>query len=183
MNSDKTKAVMSDMRTSMDYLAKAAPIIKQLLNGGDILPVEGSDDEVCKMLDLTCGIDYFHVYKSGLTWGIASRMQYECEKGWNTFTVRMKRESGAQTEYEKRKTAIEHGGEYPYLTMQGYFDKSSELISLAIAKTIDVMRCVDEDVGYYQHTKQDKIGQAAFYVIPWDRMKRAGYNVLIYNRD
>lgn len=183
MSLDKTAVVISDMRTSMDYLVKAEPVIKQLLNGGEILPVEGSDDEVCKMLDLTCGIDYFHVYSNGLTWGIASRMQPNCSKGWNTFTVRMKRESGAKTEYEKRKFAIDHNGEYPFLTMQGYFDRNNNVISLAIAKTVDVMNCVENDIGYYRHTGQDKTGQAEFYVIPWDKMKQAGYKVLIYERE
>lgn len=178
---NKVEYVMNDMRTSMGYLAKAENIIKRLLNGGDLLPVEGSDDEVCKMLDLTCGIDYFHVYNNGLTWGVASRMQYNCDTGWNTFTVRTERESGAKTEFEKRKFAIQHGGEYPFLTMQGYFDKNENVISLGIAKTIDVMDCVDKGVGYYQHTKNDKIGQAKFYVIPWENMMKSGYKVLVYN--
>lgn len=172
--------VINDMRTSMKYLVKAEPIIKHLLNGGDILPVEGSDNEVCTMLDMTCGIDYFHVYQNGLTWGIGSRMQYKCARGWNTFTVRMSRESGAKTEYEKRRFAIEHHGEYPFLSMQGYFDIDDNLISLAIARTIDVLECVEKGLGYYQHTKYDKIGQAQFYVVPWLKMVEAGYKVLIY---
>lgn len=164
------------------WVAKAEPIIKRLLNGGDILPVEGSDNEVCTMLDLTCGIDYFHVYQSGLTWGIGSRMQYKCVKGWDTFTVRMARESGVKTEYEKRRYAIEHHGQYPFLTMQGYFDKNDDLLSLAIARTVDVLECVEKSIGYYKHTGADKVGQAQFFVVPWAEMKNAGYKVLIYER-
>lgn len=173
--------VMQDMRKSMAFVDKARPIIAGLLNGGYILPVEGDDNEVCKMLDMTCGTDYFQVYKNtGLVYGIASRFQYG--KNWASFTVRKARQSGAVTEYEKRKKAIERGGIYPYLTMQAYIDEVSvEVNGLAIVKTTDLMRFVDDGLAYEQHTRQDQIGQAAFYVAYWDKMQRAGYKVLVYD--
>ena len=175
------EAVMKDMRKSMLFVDSARPIIAQLLNGGRIMPVEGDDNEVCRMLDTTCGTDYFQVYdKSGIVYGIASRFQYG--KNWASFTVRKARQSGAMTEYEKRKRAIERGGIYPYLTMQAYIDeKTNRVNALAITKTKDLMRFVDSGLAYEQHTKQDKVGQAAFYVAYWEKMKQAGYNVMIYD--
>lgn len=175
--------VMQDMRKSMEFVDKARPIIAGLMNGGYILPVEGDDNEVCRMLDMTCGTDYFQVYqKSGLVYGIASRFQYG--KNWASFTVRKARQSGAATEYEKRKKAIERGGIYPYLTMQAYIDENSgEVNGLATVKTTDLMRFVDDGLACEQHTRQDKIGQAAFYVAFWDKMQRAGYKVLIYESE
>jgi hypothetical protein len=161
----------------MKYMKKAEPYIKAALGGGDILPVEGSDDAVCRLLDLTCGIDYFHVCMDGLTWGVASRIQSNCDKGWNTFTIRTSRDSNMKTEFEKRKQAIEKGGEYPFLTMQGYFDRRDRLISLAIARTIDVIECVEKGIGYENHTKADKTGQSFFWCVPWDLMEAEGYKV------
>lgn len=170
----------------MDYVNDARPIIASLLNGGEIMPVEGSDDEVCKMLDLTCGTDYFQVYReSGLVWGIASRMQEidtnRFKKPFNTFTVRKARTSGAKTEYEKRKHAIKNGGVYPFLTMQGYVDKQSKsLMSLAIAKTTDIMDYVDKGFADVKHTGESQNGQAEFYVVHWDKFAEAGYNIKKY---
>lgn len=124
-----THAVMSDMRRSMNRVERARPIIANLLNGGEIIPVEGDDNEVCKLLDMTCGTDYLQAYKDkGLVWGVASRIQTVKRgfKPYNTFTVRKARETGATTEYEKRAYAIKHGGVYPFLTMQAYVDENDD---------------------------------------------------------
>lgn len=177
---------LDDMHKAMLYVDKARPVISKLLNGGELLAVEGTDDHVCLMLDTTCGTDYFQVYKQrGLVWGIASRMQ-EIDTGrfakpFNTFTVRKARASGAVTEYEKRRLAIQNGGVYPYLTMQGYVDKNSgELMSLGIAKTTDVMDFVDKGLAAVKHTGQEQIGQAQFYVVGWDKFRDAGYTIKTY---
>ena len=95
-----TQAVMIDMRQSMNRVERARPIIAELLNGGEIIPVEGDDNEVCKLLDMTCGTDYLQAYKDkGLVWGVASRIQIVRNgmKPYNTFTVRKARESGVST--------------------------------------------------------------------------------------
>lgn len=172
----------------MKYVEDARPVIEKLLNGqqdkGDrLMSVEGSDDEVCRMLDLTCGTDYFQVYNDrGLVWGIASRMQEVDSRPFNTFTVRKARESGAKTEYEKRKDAIKRGGVYPFLTMQGYVDKQTEnLLSLAIAKTTDIMEFVENGWAITRHTGAEQKGQAFFYVVSWDDMEKHGYKVLRFN--
>ena len=177
---------LRDMRTAMDYVRAAEPIIVKLLNGGRFMPVEGSDDEVCRMLDTTCGTDYFQVYDhSGLVWGVASRMQEinaSLHRPFNTFTVRKARESGVKTEYEKRRYAIEHNGVYPFLTMQGYVDiQTGELLSLGIARTVDIMSCIDAGKAIVRHTGTEQIGQAEFYVLPWDRMRAMGKHVKVWN--
>ena len=178
---DKTKAVINDMHTSMTYLKSAEPIILDLLKGGEMLPVEGSDDEICKMLDLTCGIDYFHIYReNGLTWGVASRFQLikDGYKPFNTFTIRKERESGTKTEYEKRLLAIEKNGEYPYLTLQGYYNENGEVLSIGIARTKDIFEMIDKGCCETRETGKQQIGQATFFVISWDNMKEEGYTVL-----
>lgn len=168
--------VMQDMRQSMNYLDKARPIIARMLGGGKTMTVEGDDNEVCKILDMTCGTDYIHVYdEKGICWGVASRMQnYPNQR---TFTVRKERESGAKTEWEKRKYAILHGGIYPFLTMQGYV-QNGEIVGLAITKTTDLMRFVDTGCAYQQHTRADQKGQATFWVCCWDDMRKQGIKVI-----
>lgn len=176
---------MNDMRVSMARLEKARPIIRRLLHGGEIHPIEGDDNRICKILDQTCGMDYLQVYEDRkLTWGIASRIQTynPSKKPWNSFTVRKARASGAATEYEKRRDAIAHGGLYPYLTMQAYVNEhTGEIDSLAIARTVDIMEFVDSGKANERHTNADKIGQAAFFVVYWDEMEKSGYRVLRYN--
>lgn len=180
------KGFLNDLHKAMQYVETARPIISDLLNGGKLLAVEGSDDEVCKMLDLTCGTDYFQVYDStGLVWGIASRMQEidtaRFSRPFNTFTVRKARASGVKTEYEKRQHAIKHGGVYPYLTMQGYVNKQTgEIMSLAIAKTTDIMQFVESGRAETKHTGANQIGQAEFYVVHWSNFEKAGYRLRLY---
>ena len=169
--------VMQDMRKSMAWLEKAKPIIADLLRGGKTIPVEGDDNEVCRILDMTCGTDYIHVYAdSGLVVGVASRIQ-DMGRNWRTFTVRKERESGSATEWEKRKTAIKRGGIYPLLTMQGYV-VGGQISGLAIVKTVDLMLYVDEGHAITRHTGADQNGQASFFVCPWDDMRGHGIKVL-----
>lgn len=179
-------AVMKDMNYSLKQVERAKPIIRKLLNGGEIKAVEGDDNEICKMLDLTCGTDYFQIYTKqdknleGLVWGVASRFQavrHGC-KPFNTFTIRKQRASGTRTEYDKRKFAIKHGGTYPYLTMQGYYDvETEEIVSLAIAKTTDIFDAIDKGFCTIRRTGSYQIGQATFFVVDWDFFENSGYNI------
>lgn len=187
----KTQTVMNDMRYSLQQVEKAKPIIKQLLNGGDIKIVEGDDNEICLMLDQTCGTDYFQAYgkndgqMDGLVWGIGSRFQktwHNCQP-FNTFTIRRSRESGAKTEFEKREYAMKHGGIYPYLTMHGYYDEQTgEILSLAIARTKDIWDFIKQGHAKERHTGDNQIGQATFYFIGWDDFKKRGYDIKIYQK-
>ena len=178
---------MKDMRYSLEQVEKAKPIIAKLLNGGEIKAVEGNDDEICKMLDLTCGTDYFQVYnKSGLVWGIGSRFQAIKTgfKPYNSFTIRKSRESGAVTEFEKRQFAIKHNGTYPQLTMHGYYDATTrDILSLAIAKTVDIWEYIEKNECAERKTGTNHIGQATFIVINWLDFEKKGYKIYKYERD
>lgn len=169
----KTEAVIRDMRKSMDVIDKAEPIIREMLNGGKIIRIEGSDEEICRFLDTKCGTDYFQYYSSSdLTVGVASRVQYG--RNWRTFTVRKSRESGSLTEYEKRKYAMIHGGIYPFLTMQMYV-VNGEINGIGIVKTQDLFDYIENGHAHVRRTGIDKVGQADFYFCPWDDIKQKGY--------
>ena len=182
---NKEKSVISDLKYSLNKVEQAKPIIRHLLGGGEIQTVEGRDDEICLMLDRNCGIDYFQMYDNGITWGIGSRFQkiYPGKFPYNTFTVRKDRQSNERTEFEKKEIAIKRNGIYPYLSLQGYYDAiTGEMISLAIAKTKDIMEIIK--IGYYRilRTGTSQIGQAFFfYTVDWYAVKKMGYPIKIWS--
>lgn len=166
----------------MVYVQKARPYIENML-GGKLKAVEGDENEICQLLDQTCGTDYLQVYTDkGIVWGVAARTQEidtaRFQRPYNTFTVRKARASGVKTEYEKRRDAINNGGIYPYITVQCYFDKQTqELMSLGIARTVDIMDYVDSGLADVMHTGAAQNGQAEFYVVRWEKFS-ARYRLL-----
>ena len=178
--------VYQNMRDSMARVEIARPIISELLKGGEIHPVEGDDNVICKLLDTLCGTDWFQVYENiKLVQGIASRTQVIRNglKPYNSFTVRKEIESGNITEYQKRRLAIDHGGVYPYLTMQLYVDSEDRPLSIGIAKTEDVMDFIDKGYARSGRTGYDQERQATFYICDWSRMQDKGYTVRTWHKD
>lgn len=138
------------------------------------LEVLSNDNEIAKMFDVYCGIDAVYKDFHGIR-GIASRIQKG--KAWDTFTIRHERESGAKTEYEKRKYAIENNYFYPYLTLQAYVN-DGKLLSMALAKTTDIFDMIEKGFSEKQRTGNGQIGQATFYVVRWLDMVEQGYKII-----
>lgn len=140
--------VLRDMRTSMNRISIVMPVIKQMLGDGTLYAVEGDDNTVCKMLDETCGVDYYYkiplIDGTDATYGVASRIQTRLKPNgdpWNSFTVRVDRESGKPTELQKRISAIKTNTNRPQLFMQAYINPdTNELLSVAIAYDDDVQK-------------------------------------------
>ena len=108
--------------SSKAFLQLVWPVMKSRLGGGDVIPVESvTDRSMAQMLDQYSGIDAWHVTGNKQMRGISSRVQFG-PKNWDSFTVRYARDSGAATEYEKRKRDIESAGGYlyPQITVQAY---------------------------------------------------------------
>jgi hypothetical protein len=161
------------------------PLLEKYRRFKNITSVEAnSTEQLADMLDQTAGIDAFFCNDTGLG-GIASRIQPNCYKSFDTFTVRKSRESGAKTEYEKRKAAIDSRGEliYPYYTLQAYLGKQEELISYAIAKTEDIINLIDDGECYVNHTGQTQKGQAEFYVVNWTSFEKNNKPIYIYRHE
>ena len=173
-------AVTEDMKKSLNQVKdKIKPILAKLLPDWRLLRVEGKDEEVCKMLDMSCGIDYLLCsVNSCQIYGVASRVQYN--RNYRTFTVRKDRESGAITEYEKRRQAMYFGTISPKYTMQAYIE-NEDVSGLGLTKTADLMNFIHEGHAQELKTKADKIGKAEFYVCSWDKMKKYGYKVIEYS--
>ena len=171
--------VLKDMNESRNYvMEKIKPIVEKILPGWNLIQVEGNTNEVCKFLDISCGIDYLlRNDNNGFTYGVASRVQYGVN--YRTVTVRKERESGVLTEFQKRNQAISIGAIYPQYSMQAYI-VDENVSGLAIVKTIDLMNFIEKGFAETRRTNMDKIGQAEFYTCEWDKIKVCGYRVLEY---
>lgn len=145
------------------------------------MTVEGINNDVCKLLDATCGIDYLNVYdKNNRVLGIANRIQWikPPYPPYNTFTIRKGRESGADTEFKKRVAQIKEGGLYPELTMHTYVESGTDkILSLAIARTKDVIDYILKFNPPIRLSK-DEHGTAWFYCCDWNDMIDKNYYLL-----
>lgn len=181
---NKEIAVSASMNQSIKILREATPIIQQLLGfrEGEIIDVENQNNDACRHLDLLCGIDYIVYFKDmSLSNGLAWRAQEEDRLlgPYNSFTIRKERESGAMTEYEKRKLSIERNALYPYYTAQAFYScHTKELKTLAIARTKDIIDCISKGLYTDRTTGKNEIGQAKFYAVWWKVMKNNGYKIL-----
>lgn len=176
-----------DVASDMSWSAKVFneqvwPIIQPFVGRGDLLQMEGRPDtELAKELDMRAGIDGWHVHQNGMR-GIASRVQVarKPKNPFNSFTIRLTRNSGAATEYQKRMIAINGGPEkgwiYPFFTVQAYtLTTTGPVLSCGVARTIDIMDYIQK------HGPDDtrETSNATFGVCWWHCMQNKGYDVLI----
>lgn len=169
-----------DVKEDMAYSANAFesiiwPSVAELVGGGELLKMENvTDSKFAKLLDMKAGIDGWQIRDNGMI-GIASRIQVG-NKAWNTFTIRMKRDSGATTEYEKRLMAVEYGKYvYPYFTIQAYIKTwGGPIMSVGISPTSEIISFIKNNFHRINRTTN-----AEFAVCPWDEMKNRGFKVKV----
>lgn len=177
-----TAKVQADMDwSSILFMSEVWPAIQaKYKKTGNLLQMEGRPDiELARALDIRSGIDGWEMTADGGMRGVASRMQEG--RAWNSFTVRMTRRSGAETEYAKRKKAIESdkGLIFPHLTVQAFAEtKTGPVISIGICKTKDLIKFIDD--GLHETRPTDN---ATFAVCYWRKMIENGVPVWIVNND
>lgn len=141
------------------------PRISSLIGGGDLIPVEAvTESEMAETLDRLSGIDFWYVDHDEGMFGIASRVQ-PGGTNWETFTVRRRRFSGAETEFEKRKRQIDNGFLYPKWTCQAYTD-SFTFIDAAVVRTEDLIQFIDEGARGRDYII-NSTHNADFFVVDW----------------
>lgn len=184
-------SLLKAMRQSARVFAEHVwPIIEPWIGGGKLVPIETvTDSEIAQQLDMLAGIDAWQIHADGIC-GIASRVQAgkaaidpKTGRPWKTFTVRERKTSGARTEYAKRKDAIETGRWlYPILTVQAYVTdwNHPEILSVGMAKTTDIIACIDKDLADLKPTHE---GDAWFYAVGWGVMWTHDYPIKIYTKD
>ncbi len=169
------------MDVSKDII-KSCDTFKELIEpelakilGGQIICIEGVSDPMYKQMDLLAGLDALHISDEGIR-GIASRIQYGA-KDWSTFTIRMSRENGTATEFDKRQWSIDNDYIYPYYTVQAYVH-GNKLISLAIARTADIIKMVNDGYGVERTVKEDGY-DATFRAVKWIDVDAQGHTIVI----
>lgn len=157
------------------------PLLTPLLPDTEFISIEEHTSSYSqKILDMLAGIDVWVIHKnpSGVR-GLASRIQYG--KNWQTFTVRKQRESGASTEYEKRKHAMSNDYIYPYFTLQAYI-KDDEIEGMAICFTHALYKIIEQGLCETRKTGDSQIGQAIFYVVHWDTFEPDDIRIYVKNQ-
>jgi len=180
-------------RSRSAFEAVVWPAVAPFCGGGELVHLEGSKHRTDVDLDILAGIDgYQRLTGKGLR-GIAARVQPVSSRPWQTTTVRYRRESGADTEFEKRLLAIQNPGAgwmYAHLSVHAYVSSADgRLLSAAMIRTEDLILhlvgCGFEtrtrrtsDGGCFLDVCRD--GGSQFVVCPWDHLESSGVRVKRY---
>lgn len=186
-----------DINESKRIMYKSAPILKQLfmqipnLFNGNIMiyPVEDQPGKVCNHLDKSCGIDYLVVDGDrnrtvGLAWrtGRFWKSRHYGSIVYNAFSLRERRNNSFskedRCEISKRRISKEFDLLRPTYTAQMHYDpeNDNELLSLAIAKTDDIIEAHDR--GFYRLCdKHNTDKEVIMHDVQWEKMKQFGYEV------
>jgi hypothetical protein len=173
------KDVRRDMQQGLADLKKALPLLSgcpEFGQGPFKLVCEESGD-IANDLDMLAGFDGYQRHHSGMR-GIAGRAQRCNGVSFRTFTIRVGRASGAQTEYEKRLWSIRHkdqGAMYPYWTLQSYstYD-GSQVVSIGLCKTEELYLFIEAQEKRGYPFKPRMAGTETFIAVSWDFFKRSG---------
>lgn len=158
------------------------PAICKPCGGGQLITLESLSVDIARIMDLHGGVDALQMTPQGVR-GLATRVQWMStgQRPWNSFTIRYKRCTGLETEFEKRLRAIENnsGYIYPALTIQSYLERgSNKLLSAGVVDTkllYQYIQAGKSEEDYIIRTN----GQDgnAFLVCYWDKLTRAGVEV------
>jgi hypothetical protein len=185
-----SKAWEKDQQNSRDaFVDLIAPVLEEW-NDCEVVNIEGvTEHSVAQKLDEVAGVDAWDIQTEKGIRGVASRAQ---PKGpFDTFTIRKSRDTGTETEYEKRKRQINNDYLYPHYTVQAYYHQSDwRLQSVAQTRTKDLIKFIENgnegdrnkwhgdgfgDGDYWTDTGPN----ATFYAVDWDYLKQSGIGVKV----
>ncbi len=155
-------------RSTEQFQTTVWPTISESFDGGELVPVEAvTVSEMHETLDQLAGIDFWIVGDDGMR-GLASRVQDQ-GVAWDTFTIRKERKSGTETEYDKRKRAMDEDYLTPHWTVQAYLSDDGELLSAAVCETDSLIKWIQMGVEgeHYEIRRTYEDGVAWFYTIEW----------------
>ena len=156
----------NDLKLSTDIFERyiKEPLEKAL--GGRIEGAETKKDAISKLLDEQCGIDYaIKDNKTGQVRGIANRINV---KPFPTFTIRYSKDSGVQTEYEKRRIAIYGCFYFPHWTVQEFVTDS--VIKIAYIPTKVLYKYIEEHINDEKCVGRGRTSNADFLWVFWDKV-------------
>jgi hypothetical protein len=191
----KPDAARDLSRSARAFSTIVWPSVAPACGGGKLVPVESvTATDMTRTLDVLAGIDAWQtVSDQGVMRGIASRVQWtpSGHAPFNTFTIRLRRFNGVQTEFEKRIHALQHperGWLYPALTVHAYLQEQDDaLLSYAVMHTRELYRCAlalinrgDADMPRYTpHSGYGRqfTSNAEFIVLRWAWLADEGYRI------
>lgn len=168
-----------DLETSTQIFQESVyPEIQHFFGDGELIPVEAvTDNEMADTLDKHAGIDFWFVEAGKGMFGIASRVQ-DGGTDWGTFTVRRRRFSGADTEFEKRQRQLDNDYLTPRFTCQAYTD-GYDFINAAVVRTRDLIDFIAGGARGNEYIVRET-HNADFFVVDWADLNRQ-YDVQIHN--
>lgn len=189
--------VRRDLERSQSALTGVVwPAVAHFCGGGELVSVEGSPIATHLALDMLAGIDGYQRHTDRGLRGVASRVQpiWRWVRPWDTFTIRLSRISGAETEYVKRLFAIENpcgGWMYAHLTIQAYVCRETgALLSAAVVRTKDLFLHAKECREAHGWNGKsagacytNSTNNARFVVVPWEHLQASGVAVKMVRAD
>lgn len=173
--------VEQDLQRSADAFSSVVyPEISHFFGDAQYVSLEACNDAAAAALDMGAGIDGIVSHDEHGVRGVAARVHDIASQGkcWSTITHRYKRASGATTEHEKRKRAVENKNMTPYYTVQAYVDDihaDDPTVEDALAcRTRDLLRFIDDGVegdDYDERFNPDPSGKAWFYSVPFENIE------------
>jgi hypothetical protein len=162
-------------KSAKDFIQIVYPQIQNWFKKGKLVEVQAvTNSEMSILLDQLAGIDAWYIETNKGIRGLASRVQYE--GNYQTFTVRKERETGARTEFEKLKYAINNNCVYPYWFCQAYL-KYGQIQSVALCKTVDLINYIEQGKEWkdYVILTASKFGRSTFFAVSWQKFAEKGY--------
>ena len=154
---------MKSESQNTNWIEKVEPILSGLMSGWQLVPLEKRKDEVSRILNMECGVNYLLCSEdTHEVYGVAGRVQYG--KNYRTFTVPK----------ESKRVSQAAGVINAYYTIQVYID-DGKIIGLGVVKTADLMDFIDS--GYAMKLSEEKTGHSKYHVCHFDDLRLAGYTV------
>jgi hypothetical protein len=168
-----------DMKKSSERFIKHWPTVRDSCGcDGDLVPVEGVDDDEKRRLDREFGVDYLaHSILHDRMVSIAARAQAPPHL-YASFTIRLSRRTGTPTEWIKRRTSHRARTPNPDWTVQIYVDKSEGLAGYAAVRTSALLAYLDPPHG--NCTVKDVKDGNRLMAVWWLWMRREGVELATF---
>jgi hypothetical protein len=122
-------------------------------------------DPTARMLDRLADIDAIAIHGSEL-FGIGWRIQ---KSNFNTFTIRLSRDSGALTQFHKISRALMAGSITPHLTIQAYL--CSDTLSYGCASTRHFYKWLEKNLNNGQLVEKKHTSNASFLAVSFEALQ------------
>jgi hypothetical protein len=165
-------------KSSHDFTTIVFPLCQEELGGGRIIAAEGNPDEIARILDVDCGIDYLQRLPDGGTRAIAARVQWDIV--YESFTVRYGRNGSDNTEYRKRRRDIARDYIYPDTTVQAFL-ADGQMVA-GIIKTKALYEYAEHFLREHDPTIRDNGDGTTFFAAWWGSIQDHDYEMTIIRR-